>query len=213
MRVKICGLTRAADAALAVRLGATDVGCVLVPGTPRHVDANGARRVFAGLPAGAPGVHKVLVFRGAERDAVARAAERAGAREVQLHRTPERVAAALERLGLRVRRVVEAPAAPRALRGASAERLRVLDVAGGGSGRRFDWSGLAGLDLEHVLVAGGIRPSNVGELALLRPGGIDVSSGVERAPGQKDPGLLRSLFRALERARTGGAGELRRVAP
>jgi len=210
VRVKICGLTRAADAELAVRLGATDVGCVLVPGTPRQVEAAEARSLFARLPAG---VRRVLVFRGATRDNVLRAAERAGTCDVQLHRTPESVAEALERFGMRVRRVIEAPAPARALVGATAERPRSIDVGAGGGGRRFDWSLLAGLDLRHVFVAGGIRPSNVRALLRHRPGGIDVSSGVESAPGRKDPRLLRSLFEQLERAPDGRESTTPRTLP
>ena len=202
MRVKICGLTRPDDAARAAELGADALGCVLVPGTPRYV---GARRAGAVLAAPSRGsAQGVLVFRDAELDPVLRATDLAGVSCVQLHRTPERVALALERRGLSVVRVLSAddwpPRETTTLPANGPGRPLLIDAGSGGTGRTFDWRRLAGLDLRHVSVAGGLRPDNVGRLRRYRPGGIDVSSGVERAPGVKDPELLEQLFAAVHDA-------------
>jgi phosphoribosylanthranilate isomerase len=73
----------------------------------------------------------------------------------------------------------------------------VLDVAAGGSGRRFDWALLGGRAPYATFIAGGITPDNVGALLRHAPWGIDVSSGVESAPGVKDGGRLKALFASL----------------
>lgn len=195
--MKICGLTRPEDARRAAALGATDLGCVLVPGTPRCVTPARAREVLAEVPVH---VRRVLVFRRARVEDVLRAAQRAGVGDVQLYHTEEAVAAELEQRGLHVRRVVEAPGELTAVPGST---TRVIDVGGGGTGRRFDWTSLAGVDLTDVFVAGGITAANVDELLPYRPGGLDVSSGVERAPGRKDPERLERLFRNIRRRRLG----------
>ena len=119
---------------------------------------------------------------------------------VQLHSYREEVAAPLEDAGVRVHRVLEAGMreAPRCAAFLAKEIAPVhLDVGGGGSGQTFDWSDLAGLDLEHVFVAGGITPDNVGDLLAYAPWGIDVSSGVEGSPGIKDHARLAALFAAI----------------
>lgn len=194
MRVKICGLTRPDDAALAAALGATDLGCVLAPDSPRALSAARAREVFAEIPAS---VHRVLVFRSPDVEDVLRATDATGVADVQLHRSEETVATALEARGLTVRRAYDATRGLDAADLARPDRPVLLDVGGGGSGRRFDWSALDGRSLAHVWIAGGITPENVAALLRLGPAGIDVSSGVERAPGRKSPERMRALFAAL----------------
>jgi phosphoribosylanthranilate isomerase len=193
--VKICGLTHREDAELAVALGATDLGCVLVPGTPRHVEPLEAGAILADLD---PLIRSVLVFRDPGVDEVLRVVDASGIREVQLHRTPESTAVALEQAGLRVRRALDAPFDPACVKRSSERRLVVLDAAGGGSGRAYDRRLLHGLDLSHAFVAGGLTPENLGRVLALRPLGLDVSSGVEQRPGRKNPARLRSFLDAAK---------------
>lgn len=190
MKIKVCGLTRREDAELATRLGAAHLGCVLAADSPRCTTALHARDVLRDLPG------PVLVFRKATVDEVLAAVDEAAVTTVQLHRFNERDAQTLEAGGLTVHRAynVERGALPET---ATAGAPLVYDVGAGGSGRPFDWSALAPRAPRNVFVAGGLTPNNVGALCALDPWGIDVSSGVEAAPGIKDPGLLHAFFRVV----------------
>ena len=103
MKVKICGLTRREDVETAVALGATHVGCVVVPGTPRAVSPVEAKELLA-----RSGAEPVLVFRDPNAAFVNETVSATGIRRVQLHYYREPVASRLESVGLRVHRVVEA---------------------------------------------------------------------------------------------------------
>jgi phosphoribosylanthranilate isomerase len=196
MKVKICGLTRETDVEAAIGGGATHLGCVLAPESPRAVKA-----ADAGALIGDPGtgVTAVLVFRGATCTDVQAAVDVSGIGTVQLHRHAEEDAVALEAAGLTVIRARDVGSEiPAGL--VVTERCPILlDVDGGGSGRSFDWTLLGGISTEHVFVAGGITPENVGQLLDHDPWGIDISSGIESSPGIKDLDRLRALFAAIEK--------------
>jgi phosphoribosylanthranilate isomerase len=193
--VKICGITRVEDAALAVSLGASFVGAIRVPRSPRRVTVDEARALFSLVGASA---HRVLVFREHPLEDVLAESRSSGADWVQLYDAREKDVRRLEEAGLRVlkayrmeERAIELPAfewEP------MAERPALLDVGGGGTGQSFDWRLLGSEAPPFTFVAGGIRPENVRSLLERHPYGIDVSSGVERAPGVKDEAKLRSLF-------------------
>lgn len=194
--VKICGLTRRADAELASRSGATHLGVVLAPGGKRSMTVAAAAELFRDLSP-----RRVGVFVDARADEVAEAAERIGLDVVQLHgdESPELVRA-LRASGREVWKAVRPRSAAEFLAaveryGAVADAL-LLDgwsaEAAGGTGARFPWDEVA---LHRgrlpagcaLVVAGGLRPENVARaVALLRPEVVDVSSGVESAPGIKD---------------------------
>ncbi|MBI5851648.1 MAG: phosphoribosylanthranilate isomerase [Planctomycetes bacterium] len=197
--VKICGLRRIEDAALAVESGARALGCVLASDSPRRASTSEARALVTAFGDHMP---VVLVFRGATRDEVLQACERTGAREVQLHESPESLCLELEERALRVWRVlgVEGTALPTPCVTPDATRPLVLDSAHGGSGRSFDWSLLSQVPHPGVFVAGGITPDNVAALCAHDPYGIDLSSGVESAPGVKDGARMRALFANLKAA-------------
>jgi phosphoribosylanthranilate isomerase len=107
----------------------------------------------------------------------------------------------LESEGLRVLRVYGVDEDSRTLPARSIEpneaRPALLDVSGGGTGRRFDWRLLGSQAPPFTFVAGGIRAENIEELLLQRPYGVDLSSGVERAPGVKDEEKLRRFFERI----------------
>lgn len=209
VRVKVCGITRAEDAALACGLGADALGFNFVPGSPRRIEPRRARGIIRDLP---PRVTPVAVVVDPAPGELERWLEQSGARVVQFHgeETPEACAASpvpwlkAFRVGERFDPAgVEAYAAPWCLLDARVPGLR------GGTGRTFDWSVVEGVRrLRRVILAGGLAPDNLaGALERARPDAVDLNSGVESAPGVKDAARLRSAFEALRRAAGEGPGE------
>jgi phosphoribosylanthranilate isomerase len=198
--VKICGLKRVEDAELAVSLGANLVGSVRTPSSPRRVSLDEARALFSRVGSSAA---RVLVFRDVPLEEVLSDARAAGADWVQLYDASDSDVRRVEDAGFRVLRVYamseKSEGLPAFPSEPSKERPALLDVSGGGSGRRFDWDLLGAAAPAFTFVAGGIRPDNVSDLLERRPYGIDLSSGVERAPGVKDEEKLRRLFERIER--------------
>lgn len=208
--VKFCGLTREEDAAHAGALGAAHAG-VIFAGGPRLLTPERARAVLDA----APGVRRVGVFGAADPAAVAEAAAEAGLDVVQLHAatTGAEVAAVRRATGLEVWAVARVADgrlpechAPLA---AESDAL-VLDtlVPGGlgGSGVASDWEALA-RELERhgrparLVLAGGLRPETVARaIRLVAPDAVDVSSGVERAPGIKDHARMTAFAAAARDA-------------
>jgi phosphoribosylanthranilate isomerase len=196
MLVKICGITLAEDAEAAVKAGAAAIGFVFWPGSPRFIDPYRARAIAATLP---PFVTTVGVFVNQPIEYVTGVASLVRLGAVQLHgdETIE-YAAALSRP------VVKALSPGDGQAAAWPDRTMLLldvhdPVRRGGTGRTIDWTAAARVAAQRrVLLAGGLTPENVAEAVLrVRPFGIDVSSGVERAPGVKDHQRLRALFEAV----------------
>jgi phosphoribosylanthranilate isomerase len=197
--VKICGLKRVEDAELSVSLGANLVGAVRTPSSPRRVSVDEARALFSGIGSRAA---RVLVFRDVPLEKVLSDARATGADWVQLYGASDSEVRQVESEGLRVLRVYDLSEESRRLPPFStepaADRPALLDVGGGGSGRRFDWDLLGAEAPPYTFIAGGVRPENVEELLDHRPYGIDLASGVEREPGVKDEAKLRRLFDRIE---------------
>jgi phosphoribosylanthranilate isomerase len=204
MHVKICGITRAEDAELAASLGAWAIGFILWPQSKRMAD-----------PAVAAGIARSMrrrlelvgVFVNPTLDEVVQAAEAIGFTYVQLHgdEGPAFCTAVAERTGVRVIKALRIGS------GADirdAERyhtdLHLLDAAAGaaygGTGRTWDWDLIAQRHSKIPLVlSGGLTPDNVAEaIAAVRPWAVDVSSGVESAPGVKDPAKVEAFFAAAQ---------------
>jgi phosphoribosylanthranilate isomerase len=206
--IKICGITRLEDARAAVADGADALGFVFWPGSPRCITPGAVRTIVDELPAS---VMYVGVFVNQPLEEVNGAAELAGLTHVQLHgdETTE-FARGVERP---VIRAITLPSDGFA-DGWPAETTWLVDahdrVRRGGTGTRADWDAAAELARRRrVILAGGLTPENVAEaIARVRPFGIDVSSGVEQAPGMKDPVRLAALFRAA-RSVTGAATQAR----
>jgi phosphoribosylanthranilate isomerase len=194
MFVKVCGLTRLDDAYAAVEAGASAVGFVFWPESPRFVDPYRARAIAATLP---PFVTAVGLFVNQSVGYVNGVASLVRLGAVQLHgdETPE-FAASITAPVIRALPVERAAAWPEGT-------TLLLDahdpVKRGGTGRVIDWSAAAAVAAHRrVLLAGGLTPDNVADaIARVRPFGIDVSSGVERAPGIKDHARIRALFEAI----------------
>lgn len=209
MRVKICGLTSAAAAAHAAGAGAAYVGLVFYPPSPRALDPAAAREIAEAVPAGVTRVALVVDADDALVDSIVAAVP---IDMLQLHgaESPERVAALRARTGLPVMKVVgigeaadlEAiaayePVADQILVDARPPR-EGGDYLPGGNALRFDWDLIAGRRWQRPwMLAGGLTASNVADaLRLTGAGQVDVSSGVESAPGVKDPGKVAAFIRA-----------------
>ncbi len=201
MEVKICGLLRARDARLAVRLGARWIGIVRAPDSPRSATLAQARRVIAAALDEDSAVNLVLATGRRTRAEVAADAGALGVSRVQPHGLSDAGVRALADEGLIVHRVIPVSETagrlpPFRVPDESAGPL-VFDVGGGGSGRSFDWRILGDAAPPRAFIAGGLRPDNVGRLLPYRPWGVDVSSGVEASPGVKDPDRMRRFFDRL----------------
>jgi phosphoribosylanthranilate isomerase len=216
--VKICANTSLEDAQLAADAGADAVGFIFAPSLRRVTPAQAAA-IVPHLP---PALEKIGVFVDASFDEIVATVEAAGLTGVQLHfnAAPELPAQLRERFGspLRILRVVHFDAATAASAGELNHDSNVDGIlvdsrtatAVGGTGKAFDWS-LASKTLfqdanarTRLIAAGGLTPENVAEaIAILRPCGVDVVSGVEAAPGRKDPDKVRAFVANARAAHRG----------
>ena len=202
MFIKICGITSEQDALLATALGADALGFVFAP-SPRQVAVDRARDIARRLPAE---VLTVGVFRNELPDRVVNIVHRAGLGAAQLHghESPEQSREVRSRV-------------PRMIKGFFAIDPGLSDVAcynadvalidspTPGGGEVFDWSLVENVPLSGIplLLAGGLDADNVRRaIHKVAPWGVDVSSGVERAPGEKDPVKMRRFIDAARAAFT-----------
>jgi phosphoribosylanthranilate isomerase len=213
--VKICGLTRPEDAAAAARAGAAFLGAVFVNGSPRVVSSRRATAIFAAAN-GEP-LKRVGVFAGLSAGEILDIASRARLDVLQLHEPPagDLLAALRRGFGGEIWLVVRVAAGgltdhDRGLFGrGDATLVDTHSPRGlGGTGDAFDWSALAPAVAAargggRLALAGGLSPENVGKaIALLHPDIVDVSSGVESAPGVKDSQRIASFIRAARGERS-----------
>ena len=199
--VKICGVTTAKDAAMAAEMGADAVGINLWPGSKRHVEPASARAIVDAIPAG---VLKVGVFVNAPAAEVAQRLSALGLDRAQLHgdeRAADFRAIDPARL-IRVVRVRDAASFDAEAGWSPALWLYDAFVEGfGGGGVAAPWGLIAERARRPFLLAGGLTPENVADaVRATRPDGVDVASGVERAPGVKDPAKLATFIAAARAA-------------
>jgi phosphoribosylanthranilate isomerase len=195
--VKICGITNEDDALFAVAMGADAVGFVFAPST-RQVAAQQVYDITRRLP---PEILTVGVFRDEHPDRVIDTVHRAGLKAAQLHgfESPGMVADVAAQVRWVIKAVV-AGSRDAARADEFGTDMILVDAPSPGSGQVFDWSLLADLpEGPRYILAGGLDPDNVGlAVATANPWGVDVSSGVERGPGRKDPLKVKAF---VERAR------------
>jgi phosphoribosylanthranilate isomerase len=218
IQVKICGLRRPAEVAAAAAAGAAYVGFVFFAKSPRNLALAEARPLAEATP---PGVLRVALTVDAGDDALDELTAAVPLDLLQLHgsESPERVAAIRARFGLPVMKAVgianEGDLVQLAAYAAVADRILVdaRPPAGaelpGGNGLAFDWRLLQGRRWEGPwMLAGGLTPENVAEAVRLTGAEqVDVSSGVETAPGRKDIDRITAFLRAAH-----GAAELEKDA-
>jgi phosphoribosylanthranilate isomerase len=207
-KIKFCGITELDDAERAVALDAWAIGLIFWPQSPRRCDPNAAAEIAAALKRR---VEVVGVFVNATLDHVAEVADGVGLTMLQLHgdEGPVYCAEAARRTGCKVIKAV------RVRSGADVQALssfhtdyHLLDsyTAGvpGGSGETFAWE----IARTHrgkipLILSGGLNPDNVADaMATVRPFAVDVASGVERAPGKKDPEKLEAFAAAVRAVTT-----------
>lgn len=207
-RVKICGLTRPEDAALAVELGAWALGLIMWPGSPRRCEPRRASEIAAAHRRSA---EIVGVFVDAKLDEVVEMANAVGLSIVQLHgdEGPQYCLEVARRTGCKVIKAFRVRD-----RSVLSEmgKFREVDFhlvdsfkAGvpGGTGESFDWSFLRDRRLDGVpmILSGGLRPETVGTaIEAVRPWAVDVASGIESEPGIKDGARMRAFFEAVRQA-------------
>lgn len=196
MLIKICGITRREDAEAAAAAGADLVGFIFVPGTLRAIDPGRASWIR-----GLRGVETVGVFRDGTLEEILAVKEAVGLARIQLHgNEPE---AFLDRLGGRtIRRVV--PANPMNWPRVAELAMRCLPLLDPGAGNGLSWAWRILAERPPGItfgLAGGLGPDSVGEaVRVVRPALVDVSSGVETAPGVKDHAMIRDFVAAAREA-------------
>ena len=211
LAIKICGLSRTDTLEVALDAGADFVGFVFFPPSPRNLAIEAARPLGAQVKGRAG---KVALTVDANDDFIAAIVAALKPDLLQLHgkETPDRVVAVRTRFGLPVMKAL--PIASRADLAAIRSYSEVVDrllfdarppadaTRPGGLGSTFDWTLLKGIDARVPwMLSGGLDPGNVTEaIAVTGAPGVDVSSGVERAPGEKDPGRIRAFIRAARDA-------------
>ena len=208
--IKICGITRREDALEAERLGAFAVGFVFYPGSRRFIDPCQAGYISRSLSSS---IEKVGVFVDEEPEVIRETVRKASLTVVQLHGSEgPSFLQALE--GIRIIKAFRVGEDFRSgiLAGYQADYFLLdtcVEGAHGGTGKTFDWT--AALPCrEHgkIILAGGLHAGNVQEaLRIARPWGVDVSGGVEEAPGIKDHEKMRAFFRAIDTCKYSDDGE------
>jgi phosphoribosylanthranilate isomerase len=206
LRVKICGITQPEQGQAIAALGADALGFICVHQSPRYVDADQIQQIQQTLPAH---VARIGVFMDAPIDWIAQIVEVAGLTGVQLHGS-ESVAdchALRDRLPqieiIKAFRVRQAGELATTTAYTPVVDWLLLDAyhpgMGGGTGKTLDWQTLQAFRPERPwFLAGGLHPANITEaLSLIQPNGIDLSSRVEIAPGNKDLAAIAHLFNTL----------------
>ena len=206
VRIKICGLQDTPTALAAAKAGADAIGLVFVPGR-RRVTPEQARDICQSLP---PLISRVGVFVDTPVEEVRQIASFCGLDIIQLHgqESPDYC----RQLGLRCIKAMPAQDRP-SLERANAYPVSALLVdtflpgTRGGSGQTFNWQLLEGISFKSPLIlAGGLNPGNIGRaVALVRPYGVDVSSGVE-VKGKKDAILIKAFIQRVREVSAGVAG-------
>ncbi len=199
-KIKICGITREEDAQLCAELGADYLGFIFVPSSKRYIDPERAAEIASAVK----GPKYVGVFRDEALETIHRITHRVGLDVIQFHGTE--TDEDIHTLGLPSMKAVRVgetlpdtnayPSADWLLFDTFDERRE------GGTGRAFDWSLLSLYSRSKpFFLAGGLAPDNIAAaISLVRPDGVDISSGVESEPGVKDAEKLRILFDRVRRS-------------
>ncbi len=202
-RIKCCGMTRIEDAVLAARLGADAIGVVFTARSRRQVSLARAREIVAAMPVF---VDTVALFMDDDAGLVQRVIDEVGPSLLQFHGgESDPWCAQFGRPFLKAIAMGDGVAALPRLREYPQASGLLLDGHGfgeaGGGGKVFDWSMMPNDLTQPVILAGGLQPDNVGSaVRAVRPWAVDVASGVESAPGIKDPQRLRAFIEAVRTA-------------
>lgn len=205
-QVKICGITQIEHAVACAELGADAIGCIFFPKSPRHLTEEKARDIVSALP---DHVKTTGVFVNASFDDIVKKVERCGLNAVQLHgqESPELVSR-LAKEGLLVIKALFTGGEPSVTAASKYDAAAFLvECAGGplpgGNALDWDWASVKHFGEQYPLVlAGGLSADNICEaIEAAMPDVVDVSSGVESSPGQKDIEKIKSFFRAMDQCK------------
>ena len=197
MRVKICGITNEEDALLAANLGAWALGFIFYKKSPRYISPSKAQKIIRELP---PFVTPVGVFVNQGRGAVCDIAEFCGIKTLQFHgdETPDYCR------GFKHYKVIKAFRVKEGFDISGISQFPVSaylfdtyqEDAYGGSGKTFNWNIITGKKFNKpVILSGGLNAENIAQaIKEVNPYAVDVSSGVEKAPGEKSEELVRNFF-------------------
>ena len=212
--IKICGLKTDDALAAALAGGASHVGFIFFPKSPRNIAPQEAGRLRRAVKGKALAVAVTVDADDAFLDEIVKAMA-PDMLQVHGHESPRRVAEIKARYGLPVIKAfsISNAADLRATEAYVGVADRFLFDARppkgaelpGGNGVAFDWTALEGFETDYLL-SGGLNASNIGEaLHIANPPGLDISSGVESAPGIKDPAMIKAFFQAVRAAQAGNA--------
>lgn len=204
-RVKICGITRVEDARAAVEAGADAIGLVFYPPSPRNIDDLDLARQIA--EQAGPFVSVVALFVDPQADFVTRVLSSVNINLLQFHGSEtENLCRRFGRpyiKALRMKPDIDISSAMEAYESASGILLDTYrEGVPGGTGEVFNWARVPQESFKPVIVAGGLTPSNVADaIKNTRPYAVDVSGGVEQAPGEKSDGKIRAFIAAARSAK------------
>jgi len=190
MRTKICGITNYEDAMVAIAAGADALGFVFYEKSPRYITPKDAKAVISQLP---PFVEKVALFVNVKADEVNTICQEIGATLAQIHF--EAPASFYKALQIPYIKVVRAKCKEDILK--DPQEYRLVDAyceAYGGAGKRINTQWFKDVDCSKIILAGGLTPENVSKLKKYNFYGVDVSSGVEKSHGVKDPQKVKDFI-------------------
>lgn len=202
-KIKICGITNAADGQFACALGADLLGFNFYPPSPRYIEPGKAAEIIRELPTGS---ERVGLFVNAEFEEIQDVLTQCPLTMVQLHGDEDNAfCRQVAELGLPVLKALRmsGPEDIRKIEQYETEHI-LLDAFRedlyGGTGESFDWSWIRQTGAKKIFLAGGINPDTIAEALAIGTYGIDLCSGVEKEPGIKDEHKMRELFDKIEHA-------------
>lgn len=198
-QIKICGLTEVSQALECAALGPDAIGCVFFPKSPRNISQTRAKEICTALP---PGITSVGVFVNETFSFIMRKVEFCGLKAVQLHgQEPPELVKQLRRENLKVIMGLFMTREPGLNQAEKYEADGFLIECGqgklpGGNAKTWDWSSAKPFGEKYpFILAGGLSPDNVTQaVTQAQPDAVDVSSGVELSPGQKDINKVKNLL-------------------
>jgi len=199
-RIKICGITSVEDALAAAQLGADAIGLVFYPPSPRYVEVEQAAEIAAALP---PFVTTVGLFVNADEQTISEVVSRVRIDLIQFHGNECKDYCGLhQRPYLKAVRMSDEVDLDKQMTDYAQARALLLDTykAGvpGGTGEQFNWDRVPAHLADKIILAGGLTPENVKDaIAQVHPYAVDVSGGVESAPGKKDKEKMARLIEAV----------------
>ena len=190
MKIKICGITKTEDATMCEELGADAIGCVHIPGRERSLQLMEILDIFTSL---SPFTTRVLVCTPVNVEDAMALMEKSEADVLQVYSLSPEELLELRSNGVRTIRAVD-PFSSEVNDYEGCTDALLFERGVPGTGTSYDHSSIPLKDFRRVIIAGGLDPSNVTRVVRMRPYAVDVSSGVERTKGRKEPDLVKEFI-------------------